>query len=222
MSNWKTPVGPLKWTFVSDKGAPKYGKEYTSEDPADFEYKASMIVDGKTAKHIQNTVIKPFWDANKPAKIAKPTSTFLKPEMVETDDVDEYGAKLKKESGNYIISASTNANFKNKDGWVPNKIVLLRKNGQTLPENHPLVKGDVGVADGSTGVIHGVLAVTEYEGKAYVKFYLKGVQFAKFVPYESTGVTAEALEGDEDDGLGGDGLDDIDTAPITDSEGPQL
>lgn len=198
---FKTQVGPLVWTYVSGKGSAKYGKQFTSEDPFDFEYKASMKVDKASGDKIQK-VINDFWKENKPAKILKPTSTFLKPEMVESDKTDEYGANVKVESGNYIISASTNAAFKTKDGVKPAKIALLNSKGQKLPDSHPLVSGDVGVGEGSTGVIHGNLAITEYEGKAYVKFYLGGVQFAKLVPYEGNDIDADALDIEEDDGCG--------------------
>ena len=195
---FKTPVLPLKWTYISGTGAPKYGKQFTSEDPFDFEFKASAVVDEKQAKAIQKQ-INDFWKENKPAKIVKPTTTFLKPEMAESDDIDEYGAKIKKPTGNYILSASTNVAFKTKDGIAKSSIAILNSKGQKFAESHPLVKGEVGVGDGSIGVIHGDMAITEYEGKAYVKLYLKGVQFAKFVPYEGGGIEAEDL-GVEDDG----------------------
>jgi len=216
---FKTKVLPLKWTYISGTGAPKYGKQFTSEDPFDFEYKASAIVDAKQAKEIQKQ-INEFWKENKPAKIVKPTTTFLKPEMVESDSVDEYGAKIKKPSGNYVLSASTNSVFKTKDGIVKSNIAILNSKGQKFPEIHPLVKGEVGVGDGSLGVIHGDMAITEYEGKAYVKLYLKGVQFAKFVPYEGGGIDAEDL-GVEDDGtnLESDGCD---VENISDTEKPAL
>ena len=202
---FKTSNGPLSYTYVSGKGAPKYGKDYNSENRLDFEYKATRIVDKKVAEEIQ-AVIKKFWDENKPAKIAKPTSTFLKPVMADSDKLDEYGEPIKVESGQFAISASTNAAFKGKDGISDTKLVLLRANGSPLPANHPLVTGEVGVGEGSQGIVHGNLAITEYEGKAYVKFYLKGVQFAKFVPYEGDNVDATEIVV-EDDGLGGDGLD---------------
>lgn len=214
MSKWKTSNGPLQWTHVSGKGAPKYGKQYTSEDPADFEYKATRIVTAEEAKVIQ-AEINEFWKANKPAKIAKPSSTFLKPILEATNEKDEYGEPIKKESGKYSVTASTNASFKGKEGYVSTKIVLLRGNGTEIPANHPLVVGTVGVGEGSEGIIHGSLAVTEYEGKAYVKFYLKGVQFSKFVPYEGSGVEADDI-GVTDDGFDTDGLD---VEPVT---GPQL
>lgn len=216
---FKTKVLPLKWTYISGTGSPKYGKQFTSEDPFDFEYKASTIVDAKQAKEIQKQ-INEFWRENKPAKIVKPTTTFLKPEMVESDSVDEYGAKIKKPSGNYVLSASTNSVFKTKEGIVKSNIAILNSKGQKFPEIHPLVKGEVGVGDGSLGVIHGDMAITEFEGKAYVKLYLKGVQFAKFIPYEGGGIDAEDL-GVEDDGtnLESDGCD---VENISDTEKPAL
>ena len=197
--NYKTKVHNLKWTFVTGKGSPKYGKQITSENPQDFEFKASIVVNAEEAKQIQKD-INAFWKENKPAKIVKPTSTFLKVEMVDSDEVDEYGAKVKKESGNYLLSASTNAAFKTADGIKPTKVAVLNSKGQPFPESHPLILGEVGVSDESRGVIHGNLAITEYEGKAYVKFYLKGVQFAKFVPYDGSGISVDELESDGDDG----------------------
>ena len=120
--------------------------------------------------------------------------------MVETDKKDEYGAPIKKESGKFIITASTNAAFKKGDEITPAKVTVLNKAGKPFADVHPLKLGEVGVADGSIGVIHGSLAVTEYEGKAYVKFYLKGVQFAKFVPYAFEQIEAEELDYEGDDG----------------------
>ena len=196
---FKTSVGPLSWTFITGKGAPKYGKQYTSEDPLDFEYKASRVIDEKEAKEVQK-LINDFWKENKPAKVVKPTSTFLKPEMVDSNKKDEYGAPIKVESGKYVITASTNAAFSTKDGIIPSKVAVLNKHGKPFPETHPLMLAEVGVADGSIGVIHGELKVTEYEGKAYVKMYLKGVQFAKFIPYELAGLEAEELDYEGDDG----------------------
>lgn len=197
---YKTKIQPLLWTYLSGKGASKYGKSYLSEDPADFEYKASILVTSDEAKDIQED-INTFWKENKPKKVQKPTSTFLKPEMIDSGKKDTYGAIIKKASGSFLVSASTNTVFVSPAGVVTeNKVVILNRLGVKFPDNHPLVLGDVGVADNSKGVIHGEMAITEYEGKAYVKLYLKGVQFVKFVPYEGTNIESEELEGDGDDG----------------------
>ncbi len=222
---FKTPNLPLKWTHISGKGSPKYGKDFNSENVADFEYKATVIVTAEQAKAIRATMMG-FWNENKPAKIQKPTTTFLKEEMAESDEVDEYGAKIKKPTGNFTISASTNTHFKSKDGMKATKIAILNSKGIAFPATHPLVVGDVGVGDGSKGVIHGSLAITEYEGKAYVKFYLKGVQFAKFVAYEGNSVDAEDLGIDEDDGSSveddGMSVDTIPTESVETQSGPNL
>jgi hypothetical protein len=222
---FKTSVKPLQWAHVSGKGSAKYGKDFTSENPLDFEYKATIIIDKVEAKTVQK-VINDFWAENKPAKIVKPTSTFLKPELTEGKDKDEYGAAIKVETGNFSISASTNAAFKNSKDPAnpkPTKITLLRANGEKFPATHPLVLGDVGIGEGSKGIIHGTLAVTEYEGKAYIKFYLSGIQFAKFVPYEGSSIDAEAIGSEEeDDGCGVD-TDGCDVENIADTnQGPAL
>lgn len=196
---FKTENSPLKWTHISGKGSPKYGKEFTSDNRADFEYKASVVVSPEQSKSIKETIME-FWNANKPAKIAAPSSTFLKEEMVNSDKTDDYGRAIKKPSGVFYITASTNVGFTKDGEFKPTKIAILNSKGVAFPDSHKLVMGDVGVADGSKGVIHGTLAITEYEGKAYVKFYLKGVQFSKFIPYEGNSVDAEDLGTDEDDG----------------------
>ena len=221
---FKTPNLPLKWTHISGKGSPKYGKDFNSENPLDFVFKATVIVNAEQAKVIRDTMME-FWNANKPAKIMKPTSTFLKEEEADSDELDEYGAPIKKPTGNYTVTASTNTHFRSKDGLVPTKIAILNSKGMPFPSNHKLVLGEVGVGDGSKGVIHGSLAVTEYEGKAYIKFYLKGVQFAKFVPYEGSSLEAEDLGVDSDDGssVEDDGMlvESLDTSTETQS-GPNL
>ncbi len=219
----KTDVAPLLWTYVSGNGAAKYGKDNNSENPLDFEFKASMKIDKATATKVQ-AVINGYWKENKPAKVVKPTSTFLKPEMVEGEEKDEYGAAVKVESGNYIISASTNAAFKDKKDpgkTNPAKITLLRKNGERFAASHPLVLGEVGVGEGSKGIIHGSIAITEYEGKAYVKFYLAGIQFATFIPYEGSSLDVDDLGGDDDDGCGVE-TDGCDVDNISETSGVNL
>jgi hypothetical protein len=186
----------LIYTYVSGKGSPKYGKDASSEDLKDFEFKASIIVDKTQADKIQK-VINDFWKDNKPEKAKAPKSTFLKPEMKPSDtEKDEYGEPVKVPTGNYIVTASTNRVINGKDVTI----TLLNSKGQKLPGSHPLVTGEVGVGDESTGVIHGTLAVTQFEANAFVKFYLSGIQFAKFVPYTGNNIEADELDVEEDDG----------------------
>jgi len=204
MSKFKTPVGTLSYVYVSGQGSAKYGKDKSSTNPLDFEFKASMKVDKTTANKIQAT-INAFWKDNKPAKVAKPTTTFLKAEMIDGNEKDEYGEAVKVESGMYLVNASTNAAFAdraNPGQTKPANIALLNSKGVKFPESHPLSKGTVGVGEGSKGIIHGTLAITEYEGKAYVKFYLAGVQFSKFVAYEGNSLDADEIDSEEDDGCG--------------------
>jgi len=208
---FKTKPSKLIYTYISGKGAPKYGVDYTEEDPTKFDFKASVILTAQEAKPIQK-LIADFWQENKVSS-KKLKSTFLKEEMQVSDEKDEYGEPIKVATGNYILTASTNRAFKNKNGDVAlNSIGIYTSKGEKLPDSHPLVAGEIGVGEGSTGIIHGDIAVTTYESNAFVKLYLKGVQFTKFVPRELDTVDTEDVSTDEDDGLGGDGLDIADTS----------
>ncbi|MCD6320402.1 MAG: hypothetical protein J7M03_06945 [Candidatus Desulfofervidaceae bacterium] len=199
--------GPEKliYSYVSGKGSAKYGKDFKSENPADFEFKASMRIGKKDAAELDKLIIA-FWNAHKPEKVAAPTSTFLKAEMIDGTKKDKFGKLEKVESGSFIITASTNTCFGKGADLKMTSIKLLNSKGVEIPKSHELQTGTVGVGEGSEGFIHGKMAITEYEGKAYVKYYLAGVQFTKFVPYEGDGIDAVDVEV-EDDGLGGDGLD---------------
>ncbi|RLA59501.1 MAG: hypothetical protein DRQ78_10545 [Epsilonproteobacteria bacterium] len=208
---------PLVWCYVSGKGSAKYGKDFKSENPADFEFKASMKISAKEADELDKLIVA-FWNANKPDKVVSPTSTFLKPEMVDGTKKDKFGKLEKVESGKFTITASTNTCFGKGADLKMTSIKLLNSKGVEIPQSHPLQKGDVGVGEGSEGFIHGKMAITEYEGKAYVKYYLAGVQFTKFVEYSGDGVEAVEVEV-EDDGLGGDGLDVHDETPV---DGPAV
>jgi len=215
---YKTEPRELIYTYISGKGAPKFGVEYTNEDPSKFDFKASQVLTAEEAKPVQK-IIKDFWAENKDKYSGKKLSgTFLSEEMKVTEDKDEYGEPIKMATGNYVLTASTNAAFKNNKGEINlNSIGIYTSKGVKLAAPHPLVVGEVGVGEGSQGIIHGEIAVTTFESKAYVKLYLKGVQFTKFVARELAGVDAEELDV-EDDGLGGDGLDVTDAS----GEGPNL
>ena len=203
----KTENSKLIYTFVSGKGSPKYGKQYTSEDPLDFEFKASIRLTAAEAKQYEK-IAAAFWKENKITGF-KLAGTFLKEEEEITDELDDYGEKIKKPTGFYILTASTNRAFKKKDGVDETTIALYRANGKKIPATHPLVLGEVGVGENSTGIIHGKVALSKYEKNAYVKIYLQGIQFTNFIPRELEGAidTEEIIV--EDDGFDSDGLDEV-------------
>lgn len=198
---YKTPLLPLSWVNISGTGKLKMNKDSNSTNPNDYNYTATVTFPDEDSIKEHKKLFDKFWKENRPAGCTKPNYEMFKPEMVSTLDEngkeqkDEYDAIIKHHSGRYTLQAKTLTTWP--DGQ-PNVIKVLRSNGDVLN------LGTKKIGEGSTGVIHGSIAINDFTGNEGLAFYLTAIQLKKFVEYTgSDKVVAEDLGDDE-------GMDDLD------------
>ena len=114
------------------------------------------------------------------------------------------------EDGNITFTFKTNTSFVQKDGSEKPAVVrVFRGNGQEITDSFHAAEKKA--ANGSEGIVHGVMAIYDRNAAARgVTLYLSAVQFVKFLEYSGSVDVSAVTE--EDDGLGGDGLD---VTPVT-------
>ena len=183
---YKTPLSELMWVSISGQGKLKY--EGDENNPDDYIYTVTARFDKAQADKVSKDILA-FWNENRDSagfKNKEPKYGLPKPEE------DEDG----NETGFYTLQAKTTTVWP--DGKA-NRIKVLRANGNVID------LGDQQIGNGSTGVVHGDLAISGNKANHGISFYLKAVQLKKFVPYTGSDVEADDLgedEGLEDDGLG--------------------
>ena len=198
-ASFKVGPGELNWTFINGDGSLNDLK-----DPPAYEYKSTVILSKDEAKPYIDA-IKNFWDDYGSAKTPK--------SLGYKEITDENDKPI------VTFTFKTNTTFKQKDGTEKPAIVrVFRGNGQEITD--AFHAADKKAANGSEGILHGVMAIYDRKTGAGVTLYLSAVQFTKFKPYQgSVDVTAV---GDTDDGLDTEGPDGLDVAPVTSEEKPAI
>lgn len=189
----KTPKGELQWVNITGEGKANLSgkKQYVASvafDPEDAAWKKLM------------DQVEAFWQENRPKKIKTPKSNGFYPEMVATDETDEDGEVIKKETGRMLLA------FKTSTTWPDGKPTIVKTYNAKAKE---VQLGDTKIGNGSMGSIAGSfdIYVNTAPGSgavvdAGVTFYLNAIQISKLVEFtEDAGFEADE---DEEDGWTGD------------------
>ena len=201
----KTKVGDLKYVFIKGEGR----NQAMKGEPDHFMYVASIVTQKDSPLHKDmKSQVQECWKEYSAANGVKgaPKSTGIKPIMVETDEVDEYGAKIRVESDDVIITFKTNTTWP--DG-NQNKVKVLDGKGKDLTEAFLAAPWSIG--EGSRGIIHGIAMGNDAGGSHKVTLYLSAIQLAKLVKYEGTSIDAEEIEEAEDLDIGIEAISESDT-----------
>ena len=196
-------VGPseLSWVYVNGDGSLN-----DMGDAPKYEYKATAILPKDKAQPFIDE-LNEFWKDYNGGKVVKAKSLGYK------EEEDEAGNK----TGMITFTFKTNTAFKQKDGSEkPTVVRIFRGNGAEITDAFHAAQKKVG--NGSEGVIHGTMAIYDRNAAARgVTLYLSAVQFTKFVEYSGSVDVTPVTE--EDDGLGGEGLD---VAPVQAEDTPNI
>jgi hypothetical protein len=195
--SFKTPLSPLSWVVVRGQGKLKMNKE-DNGDPANYNYTATATLTEEQANKLI-PIIDDFWRKNKPKGVGKKKFDLIKKEMVKVLDadgkpkLDEDDEPIKEWTGKYTIQAKTMTQWP--DG-KPTNPKILGSSGKPLPEDHPAAAD--GIGNGTEGIIHGSLGISNYTGNEGVVFFLSGVQIKESTlqPMGSDDIQAEELEDD--------------------------
>ena len=188
----KTEVGELRWVFIKGEGRNQAMK---GEDPR-MQYVATVVFKKDSDEHKKfKALVAKEWKAYCAETGTKgaPKTTGIKPIMVESGEVDEYGAPKKVESDLVQITFKTNTHFKGK----PHKVKVLSASAKDITDKYGAVEW--GIGEGSEGIIHGTAQGNDVGGSPKVTLYLNAVQITHLVKYEGTSVDAEEVEGEEID-----------------------
>lgn len=201
----KTPVADLKYCFINGKGKAKLDGS-GNPSTTDFEYTASiMFPEGSETHKAIETMLDNVWANAKDAqgiKQAKPKSNGLK--QVKDKETDE-------PTGDMLFSFKTNATWSDGKAQI---IEILNGKGEKITS--AMAEQEIGIGDGSRGVIHGSVGVYLFGGKYGLTPYLKAVQLAKLVKFTGSNIEADELDEAEDIDLGGS------MPAIDDNEAPAL
>ena len=191
----ETPVGDLIWVTTTGQGKlntlnDKYYYQATLLLPEDSEECKTFIAE-----------IQEFWKENAPKKFAKkgPNSTGYKPNMVNSDEMDEDGDPIKVPDGNIAFAFKTETTFK--DG-NQKKVHIFNSKGAKVS------LGTKAIGNGSRGRIQGIITTYEQPASAGCSLYLNGIQLSKFVEFTG-GPSFDSIEDEDGDGFEGfeDGMD---------------
>jgi len=175
----KTPIGELRWVFITGDGS-------FNEMSGNDEYRVSVVLPKEKALPLIKE-IKSFFVENFGEK-AKPKSLGYKPEEDENGD----------ETGNYIFTFKTRVYFNKKDGSKQKVVIrVFRANGEEITKQYHAK--ELLAANGSEGIVYGVMSPYEKNKMKGVSLYLQAVQFTKFKEYTPI-ANVEAVE-NADDGL---------------------
>jgi hypothetical protein len=206
----KTPKGELQWVTIDGEGKENMsGKmQYVASiafDPAEPKWKALM------------DEVDAFWQENRPKKIKEPKSNGFYPETVKTDETDEDGEAIKKETGRMLLQ------FKTSTTWPDGKPTIVKTYNSKAKE---VQLGDTKIGNGSLGSIAGSYDMYTNSTKqgvvvdAGVTFYLTAIQISKLVEFtQDAGFEADE---DEEDGWTGDEGWEGEGADEAPSAGPRL
>ncbi|UOF81423.1 single-stranded DNA-binding protein [Caudoviricetes sp.] len=204
-----TPVGELEWVFISGKG-----KEDLQGNPT---YTCDLVLEGDAAEQLKAAITK-IWQDGKPSHIATPKSTGYRAHAVKTDQKDETGKPIYKETGKTAFTFKTGTSYSDGSAKV---IKIFNAKGAEI------ALGQQSIGNGSKGRIAGSVGIYTVEAKGKVMqagttLYLNSIQLAKFVPYTG-GASFDAIEGDCD-GVGEVGgiPDETPSTPVNAPAKPRL
>ena len=189
----KTMPGTLQYLTI--KGEGRNGA--MQGQPARYQYMASIIFKANSPEHKAlkaaiDDVWKKFCGENNHK--GAPKSTGIKPVMTETDELDEYGAKIKKPTDEVI------ATFKTDVKWPDGKdkvINVFQPSGKDITA--AIAQADWSIGNGTKGILHGIASANDAGGTAKVTLYLSAVQIhSNLVKYTGSTVEVDAYEDVED------------------------
>lgn len=191
-----TPVGELKWVFITGQGK----KDLNDND----RYVASICFANDDPKlESLKAQVDAFWEENKP-KGRKMKSNGLRPETVK-NEAGEY-----EETGNTLLTMWTGITFP--DG-TPKVIKTMNSKGLEVS------LGSKKIGNGSRGVLSGVMSIYDNGPAACgVTIYLNAIQLTKFVPYEDDAGFTEV--DDEEGGFTGEELNEAGLQPVSETSTP--
>lgn len=189
----KTGKGTLMYITITGEGRNGAMKG----QPERMQYMASVVLKKDSPEHKELAAqIKEVWEEYSKANGIKgaPKSNGIKPVMVETDELDEYGAKVKVPTDEVIVTFKTDVKWK--DG-NPKIIDVFQPSGKKCTD--AIQAADWKIGNGTLGKIYGVASANDVGGTHKVSLYLSAVQLAgNLVKYTGSTVQAEALEDVED------------------------
>lgn len=189
----KTPKGTLQYVTITGEGR----NGAMPGQPENMQYMASIVFKKDSPEHkALLEQIKAVWDEYSKANGVKgaPKSNGIKPVMKETDDLDEYGAKIKVETDEVIATFKTNVKWT--DG-NPKVVDVFQPSGKKCTEQ--IHAADWKIGNGTEGIIHGVASGNSVGGTHKVSLYLSAIQLAgNLVKYTGSSIQADTLEGVDD------------------------
>lgn len=188
----KTLPGDLQ--YITIKGE---GRNGAMDGPPRMMYMASIVMDkdGEAHKALKASINQVWNDYCKENGVkGAPKSTGIKPVMVETDELDEYGAKVKVESDKVI------ATFKTDVAWPDGKSKIVRvfqPSGKDITD--VVAAADWSIGNGTKGIIHGLASANDGGKTHKVSLYLTAVQIhSNLVKYTGSVIEVDAYEGVDD------------------------
>lgn len=192
----QTPRGTLEWCFIRGEG---------KEDlMGNFKYQVNLVLDPENVPEDAEFIkrIDEFWADNKPAHIKEAKSVGYYPHKVKTDEVDDDGEAIYKETGKTVLVFKTATEFK--DGKKKLVKVFNSSNVEQQVTDNIIGNDSIGRVSGAMDIYE--VVPKSGKGKAVeagVTLYLDAVKVLKLVKYE-----AGPQFGDEDagyeDGWGGE------------------
>lgn len=187
-----SPKGEFEWVTITGEG-----KENLS---GTMQYLANIVLDPEKPEvkaYIKE--LDDFWAENRPKNIKVPKSMGYYEHTVKTDETDEDGEAIYKETGKTQLSFKTSITYKSGD---PKVVHTYNSKGVKVQ------LGTVSIGNGSIGQIAGgydIYTVKGPNGKvidAGVTLYLDAVKISKLVEYaDDAGFEADD---DAEDGFTGD------------------
>ena len=189
----KTQVGELNYVFITGEGR----NGAMPGEPERPIFTASIVTkkDSELHKSIK-AQINAEWEAyrNETGTKGAPASTGVRDVMVETDELDEYGARKKVPSGDVLIT------FKTSTTWADGKPQTIKVfDGKGNDITTAVHNASWTIGNGSTGIIHGTAMGNNVGGKAKVSLYLTAIQLAKLSKYEGSSIDVDSNIGEEID-----------------------
>jgi len=176
--DFKTPVGELRWMYVSGRG-----KEGRGKNKGTFRFVGSLYLQtASTECNALKDKIKAFWNENKPRK-GRHGSLGFKDEMVVDDD---YVPILDKD-GKEQYTGETSFDFWTGTTWKDGKpkVVDIYSAGnkkEGIISTKISLHGKT-IGNGSIGAIAGSMGIFDQDSNMGISLYLNAVQLHKLVEY---------------------------------------
>jgi len=179
--------------YVTIKGAGRNNAQ-AGQEP-NMQYMASVVMKKDSPEHkALKAEIDAAWLIYCAAHGVKgaPKSNGIKPVMVDSDQLDEYGAAIKVETDEVRVTMKTSVTWP--DG--KQKVVkVFQPSGADITTQVTAAPWTIG--NGSVGILHGVASPNNIGGTHKVTLYLSGVQLVKLVKYEGSEMHVEAVESED-------------------------